>query len=443
MEPHGSCWLTLLRPYAGRQAGECVKAASLDEARRLVAEGVGEACEDPETAWVRDAVQKAASATLEAVDRRLDALAKSAGGMPQFAVPRDARREKTNGFAGAGEFWQAVAAAGTPGRPTDARLVSKAPLGVHSNDGGDGGFLVPEAIGDRILEIVYDESNLLARTDTQAISGNSIALKTVDETSRATGSRRGGVRGYWLSEAEQHIASKPKFREMTLKPHKLGVFYYATDEELADAAGVSLENKLAQYAAEEIGWLVSESIVAGDGVGKPLGILHSPCLIVVDEEAGQTADTILFANVVKMYSRMAPRSLPNAVWLVSASCMPQLLQMTFPGPTGSTPAFLAGNAYPSAARAPFGTLLGRPIVVTEHNPALGDLGDILFVDLSMYKTVTRGSLAAAMSIHVRFDYGETAFRFDFRVDGQPWLQAPIQPAKGGATQSPFVALNER
>jgi len=61
----------------------------------------------------------------------------------------------------------------------------------------------------------------------------------------------------------------------------------------------------------------------------------------------------------------------------------------------------------------------------------------------MYKTATRGGIKSAMSIHVRFEYGEQAFRFEFRIDGQPWLDAPITPFKGAATQSAFIALAAR
>ena len=123
--------------------------------------------------------------------------------------------------------------------------------------------------------------------------------------------------------------------------------------------------------------------------------------------------------------------------------LPQLLAMTFPNAAGTVPAFLSGGMYPNAASAPYGTLLGRPIMVSEHMEPLGTTGDVLFADLGMYKTATRGGVRAAVSIHVRFDYGETAFRFDFRVDGQPWLTAPITPAAGGDTLSPFVALGTR
>jgi len=443
MSTHAHSWVELTQPFAGREAGEQIKLASTEEKDRLIAEGVAALCDDPEAALVRRTADQVVQSALAAVDKKLEAIARTARSTPHFAVARDQRREKLNGFGSAGEFWLAVASAGTPGRAVDTRLIAKSPSGLHTAEGADGGYLVPQAVSDAIMAIIFDDENLLARTDTQAIGGNSIALKAIDETSRATGSRKGGVRAYWLSEAEQYTASKPKFREITLKPHKLGVFYYATDEELVDASSVSLEKKLAQYAAQEIGWMIDHAILNGDGVGKPLGIMNAPCLVTVDPEGSQAAATFVFQNVVKMYARMLPSSLPNAIWLVGVDFLPQFLAMTFPNAAGTVPAFLSGGMYPNAASAPYGTLLGRPIVVSEHMQPLGTTGDVLFADLAMYKTATRGGVRAAVSIHVRFDYGETAFRFDFRVDGQPWLTAPITPAAGGDTLSPFVALATR
>jgi HK97 family phage major capsid protein len=443
-------WVRLHRPYGGAGAGEEVRVTSAEEKRRLIDVGLAEDCPSPEETIIgRVACELSANVTqaaVEAVDRRLKAFAEAGAASshrPLPAEPRDERREKLAGFRSAGEFWTAVVNAGTPGKLVDDRLIRKAPLGLNTGEGSEGGFLVPEAVSDEIIELVFDDANLLARTDSEAISANSITLKAVEESSRATGSRRGGVQAYWLAEAEQYTASKPRFREVTFRPHKLGVFYYATDEELSDVTGFSLEQKLAQYAAEEISWLVNEAILTGDGVGKPLGILNSGCLVTVTKEPGQAADTIVFPNIVKMYARMLPRSINSAVWLVNVDTLPQLMQMAFPNAAGSVPAFLNGNAFPTASESPFGSLLGRPILVTEHNPTLGDKGDILFADLSMYKTVTRGGVSSAMSIHVRFDFGEAAFRFDFRIDGQPWLDAPIAPAKGTAALAPFVTLQER
>lgn len=452
-------WVRLTRPHGGVGAGEQVRANSAAEKRRLLEAGLAEDCDDPTDLIVRRVTQDVSTNVVEsavrAIDRRLKAFADSgevgpavfASGSGRFrpipAAARDRECEKLAGFQSAGEFWAAVVNAGTPSKRVDERLVRKAPLGLNTIEGADGGFLVPEAVSDQIMSLVFDEANLLGRTDSEAITGNSITLKAIDESSRATGSRRGGVQGYWMAEAEQFTASKPRFRELSFRPHKLGVFYYATDEELSDASGFSLEQKLAEYAAEEINWLVNESIVNGDGVGKPLGILNSGCLVTINKESGQAADTIVFPNIVKMYARMLPRSIHRAVWLVNVDTLPQLMAMAFPNASGTAPAFLNGNAFPNASESPFGSLVGRPILVTEHNPTLGDKGDIVFADMEMYKTVTRGSVRSALSIHVRFDYGEAAFRFDFRIDGRPWLDAPIAPAKGTATLAPFVTIQDR
>jgi hypothetical protein len=50
-----------------------------------------------------------------------------------------------------------------------------------------------------------------------------------------------------------------------------------------------------------------------------------------------------------------------------------------------------------------------------------------------------------MSIHVKFDYDESVFRFVMRVDGQPWRASALTPYKGGSsnTLSHFIALSER
>jgi hypothetical protein len=42
---------------------------------------------------------------------------------------------------------------------------------------------------------------------------------------------------------------------------------------------------------------------------------------------------------------------------------------------------------------------------------------------------------------VYFVTDETAFRFVYRVDGQPNWNLPLTPKNGGPTLSPFVVLN--
>ena len=49
----------------------------------------------------------------------------------------------------------------------------------------------------------------------------------------------------------------------------------------------------------------------------------------------------------------------------------------------------------------------------------------------------------ASSIHLYFQTAETAFRFMFEVDGQPYLNTALTPFNGANTLSTHVALDAR
>jgi HK97 family phage major capsid protein len=135
-----------------------------------------------------------------------------------------------------------------------------------------------------------------------------------------------------------------------------------------------------------------------------------------------------------MYSRMYPASILRAEWFVSSSVLPQLIGMTI----GQQPVWLppAGLSV-----APYGTLFGRPIRVTEVSPVLGDQGDILFGDMSEYLMIEKAGVLAASSIHVRFQWDESAFRFVLRNNGIPKWTRSIYPNTGTDEISPWIVLD--
>jgi len=65
------------------------------------------------------------------------------------------------------------------------------------------------------------------------------------------------------------------------------------------------------------------------------------------------------------------------------------------------------------------------------------------VALSEYQMIEKGGVQAASSIHVRFVYDESVFRFVYRVDGQPKWNLPLTPYQSANTLSPFVVLEAR
>ena len=338
----------------------------------------------------------------------------------------------TQGFSRLGEFALAVHKAIAPGGQSDPRLLTKAPTTyAHEGAGGTGGFLVPQDWADRLWELVLGDESILSRTNRIPTSRNSLSLPVSETTAWGTT----GVQAYWMDEAEQITQTRPKFEYRNLRLHKLAALVPASDELLEDAT--ALDAFIGTEAGRAIRYKADDAIINGDGVGKPLGIVNAAALVSVAKETSQDADTVVANNVAKMYARMPAPYINKAVWLINQDVLPQLLSMTL----GDHPIYLPPNGITDA---PFGTLLGRPVLLSQHAQTLGDVGDILFTDLSQYLTLTKADgLQASSSIHLWFDYDVTAFRFTFRLAGQPWLSAAITPDNSTAALSPFVTLAER
>lgn len=340
--------------------------------------------------------------------------------------------ETTNGFKSLAEFAVSVRNLQVSGM-NDARLTAAA-SGYHQNGGGAGeGILVPSQFREDIWSLVFDDNDLLGACNPEPTSGNSIGIAK-DET---TPWGAAGVQAFWRSEGTQMIASKAAITPTILQLHELYAFVLATQEVLDDAP--RLQNRITVQAARAIRWKAFEGVMFGDGNGKPLGFMNAPGKVVQAKEGGQAADTITVPNVLKMYSRLL-RTGGRPMWLGNSDTLPQLGQLTI----GNVPAWLPVNGALQGAP-DGGSLLGRQLVFNEHCATLGDLGDLVAVDLSGYALATKvgGGLDFAASIHLFFDQNISAFRWIFRVGGQPYLSAPVAPAKGANTKSHFVALEAR
>ena len=138
-------------------------------------------------------------------------------------------------------------ASGSVGRPLAAAT------GLNQGIGAEGGWLIPPAFMSRIWDGLQNEAdNLLQFTDQFPLDGaEKIELLASAETSRATGSRYGGIQGYWIAEADQMTASKPKVRKVKLEPHELAVLVYTTDR-LLNAGGNTITAWLERAAVSEI-----------------------------------------------------------------------------------------------------------------------------------------------------------------------------------------------
>ena len=226
----------------------------------------------------------------------------------------------------------------------------------------------------------------------------------------------------------------------TLRLHKLMALVPMTDELLADSNALS--SMLPQLIGDSIRWKTNEAILFGSGSGQPLGALNSGAVITVAKEAGQATATLVPLNIAKMVSRLPPGSFSSAVWVINPDVLPALFTLTL----GSYPMYLpvANPSVGGMQLAPYGLLMGRPIIISQHANTFSSQGDVQLHDLSYYRTITKaGGVQTDTSVHLYFDADATAFRTIFRVDGAPKIAAPINPAKGASTLSPFVQLAAR
>jgi HK97 family phage major capsid protein len=142
-----------------------------------------------------------------------------------------------------------------------------------------------------------------------------------------------------------------------------------------------------------------------------------------------------------MFSRLPPGSFNKAIWLINNNVIPALGTLTL----GNYPIFLPAVAPGGTIQqAPVWTLLGRPVIISQHAKSFTSQGDVLLLDLSYYQAITKAEgVQTATSMHLYFDADAMAFRTTFRMDGQPKIAAPISPANGSTTLSPFVQLAAR
>lgn len=375
----------------------------------------------------------------ETDDVEVEAPARQNAAAPRAPAQPRATAGGMAGFRGLGDFALAVRNSTVRGGDMDHRLRNAAASTYSSEgNGADGGFAVPPDMRSEILTKVFNEDSLLTMTDRLQSSSNTITIPTDETTPWQTS---GGIQSYWTAEAAAKTQSKVALGETTLKLHTLATLVPVTEELLEDAPAMGAY--LNRKAPEKMDFKVSDAIIRGTGVGMPLGILNSPALVTVSKESAQTADTVNVTNLAKMWGRLPVQSRRTAVWLMHPDVEAQLPLMSLANmPVYLPPGGVSGNMY--------GTLWGRPVIPHQVAETIGDLGDVMLVDLKQYLTVTKtgngrdsNGMRQDVSIHLWFDQDMVAYRFTMRVAGQPWWAAAITQRDGSNTQSPFVVLEAR
>lgn len=320
--------------------------------------------------------------------------------------------------------------------------------------GANGGFLLDQELIAGIWDKARAIDGPLARCLFLSTTKSSANWPAFRESSRAPGSRLGGMIAKWQGRTDDHpldpFASQPNSFVNVFRPRRVSVFSTPfSNDLLADAP---LVERMLAYAAElEINYAVVDAMINGEGGYRPLGVLKAPCTITVSRNG---AGVIASTDVDAMWSRMWGFCRRNAVWICNDDTLLKVDQAatTLGWPSATyLPQGVAGNAFP--------LLKGRPVLPVEQCPVLGASGDLILGDWSQYAVVARtvdstGAPDVAVSYggvgdfieqrssdQLYFDTDSSVFRFKLRIDGQPLWPKPVTIADGSQTASPFVVLS--
>lgn len=300
--------------------------------------------------------------------------------------------------------------------------------------GSTGGFLVPTEFQTQLMSFAASESVVRPRATVIRMRRRAIQIPVLDQTGSTAGKPNwfGGMQAYWAEEAAEKSQTDPAFRQIELVAHKL-IMYTRSSDELLDDSALSLQDFLSgpMGFAGAIAWYEDYAFIHGSGAGQPLGVVNAPATITVNR---QTQNGITYTDLTTMLENFLPSG--QGVWLMTQSALSDMLQLN--GPTGN-PSFIWGSAVNGAPN----TLLGLPVIFTEKASRIGTAGDVILADWRYYLIGDRQATTVESTQFDRWRYDQTSWRGVHRVDGQPWMSAPLTYQDGTTQVSPFVILGDK
>ena len=398
--------LKLMKAWKAFLAGSIV---DVDEetAKALKAAEVGVEWTPADTMRIEEQATAVKSAVAEALK----------GFKPQAVAPEN---DRITDYKDLGQFLSAV-----KGKKVTYKTCNGTGMEEQTDD--EGGYLVDQEFSRTLITKMMQNGALARGVDRIPIGAGYNGIKF----NGTLYDRRDGhhtVNVYRILEACEKTKSTPKFERLSCDLEKLVGLYYATDELLQDSP--ALAAMVSSWFGSEFAYKLDYELLHGAGTTECLGVLNSAALVTIERNDAGEVDA---NDVARMYSRMYPASIGRAEWFVSSSVLPQLIGMTI----GTQPVWLPPSGL---AASPYGSLFGRPINVSEVCPVLGATGDIGFFDMSEYMLIEKGGVQAQSSIHVKFVYDETCFRFVLRNNGLPKWSRTLYPNQGTDQVSPWVVL---
>jgi len=222
-----------------------------------------------------------------------------------------------------------------------------------------------------------------------------------------------------------------------MRLYKVGVFAQITEEDLQNVP--LLQSRYMDRAPTVIGIQKVTDIINGSGVTTPVGFITAGngARILSARVGANLIEFADLANMEKRYWRGGGGG--NGVYFTNQSTLGQLMSLA----DDSGALIWKPNRNDGILGGPiFGTLFGRPLIVSEDMPALGTAGDLSLVNVEGYLFAEHTSgIRFAESLHFLFDTDKKAMRWLNTYGGRPYFTKAYSPREGGEDLSHFVLLD--
>lgn len=197
----------------------------------------------------------------------------------------------------------------------DARIAYDQYLrrGIHTpevlNESPKGvGYLLPQHLETKLVNAMNTVS-VLRPLCTEVTTAGDSALPIVNGHGKAA----------WVPEGHPIPLVKDAFDRVNLDSHKLAAIVRVTSELLKDSA-IDIEEYLAGTFADRLTVSEEEAFLAGDGVDKPLGLIHQTKAGCMTENAG----TVSLQDVLNLIFSVPEKHRRNATLLMNDNTLLQL-----------------------------------------------------------------------------------------------------------------------
>lgn len=300
---------------------------------------------------------------------------------------------------------------------------------LNEGQGESGGYLVPTAYSTELLQVANTASPILGLVRSIPVETDAGEWPVLDQYAAPTAgvgntAMAAAVTAATRAEAGTYTETEPDFEMLKWRVHSISGITPVSKELNADSPQ-AIEALLTTLFGIAIGAKKEYYILRGNGAGQPLGILNAAAAIGVTPA---TNNAFAFVDAMTMISRFK-KITNNVRWVYHPSIIPDFAGASWV--QGDLPIKLTDVGYGEG-------------VTSEHLPQADNSGAVLLADFGAYLLFERGGIEIAFSEHAYFTSGRVAWRFDQRLDGQPWMKNVITLAdpQGSFTISPFVYHND-